>query len=151
MEDKKFMRRCIELAKKGLGYTYPNPLVGCVIVHNGKIISEGWHKKAGNAHAEVEAVEKIKDKSILKEATLYVNLEPCNLKFKTPAFFDDLLVVHLTLNELPRARVVFSYLITNELQKEVASGSTCLAFLNTKNKRPVRCPDTLMEVIQKLL
>ena len=84
MEDKKFMRRCIELAKKGLGYTYPNPLVGCVIVHNGKIISEGWHKKAGNAHAEVEAVEKIKDKSILKEATLYVNLEPCNHYGKTP-------------------------------------------------------------------
>ncbi len=84
MEDKKFMRRCIELAKKGLGYTYPNPLVGCVIVHNGKIISEGWHKKAGNAHAEVEAIEKIKDKSILKEATLYVNLEPCNHYGKTP-------------------------------------------------------------------
>lgn len=87
----------------------------------------------------------------LEEDGIVMPVVATNLKFKTPAFFDDLLVVHLTLNELPRARVVFRYLITNELQKEVASGSTCLAFLNTKNKRPVRCPDTLMEVIQKLL
>ena len=54
MEDENYMRRCIALAKKGLGYTYPNPLVGCVIVHQGKIISEGWHKKAGESHAEKE-------------------------------------------------------------------------------------------------
>jgi len=88
MEDEKFMRRCITLAKKGLGYTYPNPLVGCVIVHKGIIISEGWHKKAGESHAEKEAIEKINDKSILKKVTLYVNLEPCNHFGKTPPCSD---------------------------------------------------------------
>ena len=88
MEDEKFMWRCIVLAKKGLGYTYPNPLVGCVIVYKGKIISEGWHKKAGESHAEKEAIEKIKDKSILKEVTLYVNLEPCDHFGKTPPCSD---------------------------------------------------------------
>ena len=88
MEHEKFMWRCIALAKKGLGYTYPNPLVGCVIVYQGKIISEGWHKKAGECHAEREAIERIKDKSILKEVTLYVNLEPCDHFGKTPPCSD---------------------------------------------------------------
>ena len=88
MEHEKFMWRCIALAKKGLGYTYPNPLVGCVIVYQGKIISEGWHKKAGESHAEREAIERIKDKSILKEVTLYVNLEPCDHFGKTPPCSD---------------------------------------------------------------
>ena len=72
-----YMKRCIELAKNGLGTTYPNPLVGSVIVHDGEIIGEGWHKKAGEPHAEVNAVNSVKDKSLLKEATIYVSLEPC--------------------------------------------------------------------------
>ena len=55
-----YMQRCIDLAKKGLGYTYPNPLVGSVIVHDGEIIGEGWHKKAGEAHAEVNAIMNVK-------------------------------------------------------------------------------------------
>ena len=58
MCDSSFMERCIALAQKGLGYTYPNPMVGCVIVHDGKIIAEGWHKKAGKSHAEREAISK---------------------------------------------------------------------------------------------
>ena len=91
MDDEKFMERCITLARRGLGYTYPNPLVGCVIVYKGKIISEGWHKKAGGAHAEKEAIDKIKDKSILKKSTLYVNLEPCNHHGKTPPCSDLIL------------------------------------------------------------
>ena len=78
------MQRCIDLAKKGLGYTYPNPLVGSVIVYDGKIIGEGWHKKAGEAHAEVNAIMNVKDKSLLASSTLYVNLEPCNHYGKTP-------------------------------------------------------------------
>lgn len=78
------MQRCIELAEKGLGNTYPNPLVGCVIVKNDEIIAEGWHKKAGAAHAEVDAIQKVIDKSILEECTLFVNLEPCNHFGKTP-------------------------------------------------------------------
>lgn len=85
------MNRCLQLAKNGLGTTYPNPLVGSVIVHNGKIIGEGWHKKAGESHAEVIAIQSVKDKSLLKEATLYVNLEPCSHFGKTPPCCDFIL------------------------------------------------------------
>lgn len=84
----KYIRRCIELAKNGLGTTYPNPLVGSVIVHNGKIIGEGWHKKSGEPHAEVNAVNSVKDKSLLKESTIYVSLEPCSHFGKTPPCAD---------------------------------------------------------------
>ncbi len=80
----KYINRCIELAKNGLGYTYPNPLVGSVIVLNDKIIGEGWHKKAGEPHAEVNAINSVKDKSLLKQAIIYVNLEPCSHYGKTP-------------------------------------------------------------------
>ena len=86
--DKVLMHRCIDLAKKGLGNTYPNPLVGCVLVKNNEIIAEGWHKKAGAAHAEVNAIQKVTDKSILKNCTLYVNLEPCCHFGKTPPCAD---------------------------------------------------------------
>lgn len=78
------MQRCLELAQKGLGQTYPNPMVGSVIVHDGKIIGEGWHRKAGEAHAEVNAIESVFDKSLLSTSTLYVNLEPCNHFGRTP-------------------------------------------------------------------
>jgi diaminohydroxyphosphoribosylaminopyrimidine deaminase/5-amino-6-(5-phosphoribosylamino)uracil reductase len=84
----KYIRRCIELAKNGLGTTYPNPMVGCVIVYNGKIIGEGWHKKSGTAHAEVNAINAVKDKSLLKNATIYVSLEPCSHFGKTPPCCD---------------------------------------------------------------
>lgn len=80
----KYMHRCLQLAKNGLGTTYPNPLVGAVIVYNDTIIGEGWHQKSGLPHAEVNAINKVKDKSKLKEATLYVNLEPCSHFGKTP-------------------------------------------------------------------
>ena len=80
-----FMQRCLQLAKNGLGNTYPNPLVGSVIVHKGKIIGEGYHKKCGEAHAEVNAINSVKNKELLKEATLYVNLEPCAHQGRTPA------------------------------------------------------------------
>jgi len=79
-----YMKRCLQLAKNGLGTTYPNPLVGSVIVHNGKIIGEGWHKKAGEAHAEVNAINSVKNKELLAESTIYVNLEPCSHFGKTP-------------------------------------------------------------------
>lgn len=80
----KYIRRCIELAKNGLGTTYPNPMVGSVIVCEGKIIGEGWHKKSGEPHAEVNAVNSVKDKSLLKKSTIYVSLEPCSHFGKTP-------------------------------------------------------------------
>jgi diaminohydroxyphosphoribosylaminopyrimidine deaminase/5-amino-6-(5-phosphoribosylamino)uracil reductase len=86
--DKKYIRRCIELAKNGLGTTYPNPLVGSVIVYDNKIIGEGWHRKAGEPHAEVNAINSVKDKSLLKNATIYVNLEPCSHFGQTPPCCD---------------------------------------------------------------
>lgn len=82
------MSRCIALAKNGLGTTYPNPMVGSVIVYEGKIIGEGWHKKAGEPHAEVNAVNSVQDKSLLKKATIYVSLEPCSHFGKTPPCCD---------------------------------------------------------------
>lgn len=83
-QEEKYMQRCLQLAQMAEGYTYPNPMVGSVIVHNGKIIGEGYHRKAGEPHAEVNAVHSVKDKALLKEATLYVNLEPCAHYGKTP-------------------------------------------------------------------
>ncbi len=83
-----FMKRCIQLALNGLGTTYPNPLVGAVIVYKDKIIGEGWHKMAGEPHAEVHAINAVKDGQLLREATLYVNLEPCSHHGKTPPCAD---------------------------------------------------------------
>lgn len=83
-----YMRRCLELAERGLGYVAPNPMVGCVIVHHEKIIAEGYHQKYGEAHAEVNALKHISDESILPECTLYVSLEPCSHYGKTPPCSD---------------------------------------------------------------
>lgn len=80
----KYLKRCIELAKNGLGTTYPNPLVGSVIVFEDQIIGEGWHQKAGKPHAEVNAIRSVSDKSLLSKATIYVSLEPCSHFGKTP-------------------------------------------------------------------
>ena len=87
----KYIKRCIELAENGLGTTYPNPLVGCVIVYENTIIGEGWHKKSGEAHAEVIAIESVKNKELLASSTLYVSLEPCSHFGKTPPCADLIL------------------------------------------------------------
>ena len=87
------MHRAMELARLGMGYVSPNPMVGCVIVHDGKIIGEGWHKHYGEAHAEVNAIQSVEDKSLLKESTVYVTLEPCSHVGKTPPCA-DLLISH---------------------------------------------------------
>ncbi|MES2240519.1 MAG: bifunctional diaminohydroxyphosphoribosylaminopyrimidine deaminase/5-amino-6-(5-phosphoribosylamino)uracil reductase RibD [Bacteroidota bacterium] len=84
----KYLARCIQLAQNGFGTTYPNPMVGSVIVYEGQIIGEGWHKKAGEPHAEVNAVNSVKDKSLLQKATIYVSLEPCSHFGKTPPCCD---------------------------------------------------------------
>jgi diaminohydroxyphosphoribosylaminopyrimidine deaminase/5-amino-6-(5-phosphoribosylamino)uracil reductase len=84
----KHIRRCIELARKGLGSVSPNPMVGSVIVHNDIIIGEGYHRKWGEAHAEVNAVNSVKNKELLKESTIYVSLEPCAHVGKTPSCAD---------------------------------------------------------------
>lgn len=87
------MSRCLELAKRGMGFVNPNPLVGCVIVHENKIISEGWHVAIGQAHAERMAILALVDRSILRDSELYVNLEPCSHFGKTPPCA-DLIVEH---------------------------------------------------------
>ena len=92
-DDIKFMQRCLELASKGEGMTYPNPLVGSVIVYEGKIVGEGYHLKAGGPHAEVSAIGSVADKEILRYSTLYVNLEPCSHFGKTPPCA-DLIISH---------------------------------------------------------
>lgn len=91
--DELFMLRAIELARNGAGAVSPNPLVGCVIVHENNIVGEGWHQQFGGAHAEVNAVNAVKDKSILKDSVIYVSLEPCAHRGKTPPCA-DLLVSH---------------------------------------------------------
>ncbi|PRB00306.1 riboflavin biosynthesis protein RibD [Chryseobacterium sp. MYb7] len=82
--DELYIKRCIELAQKALGHTYPNPLVGSVIVHNGEIIGEGYHHKAGENHAEINAISSVKNKDLIPESTIYVSLEPCAHYGKTP-------------------------------------------------------------------
>lgn len=84
----KYIKRCIEIAKNGLGTTAPNPMVGCVIVHDQIIIGEGFTSPYGGAHAEVNAIHSVKDQSLLNEATLYVTLEPCSHFGKTPPCAD---------------------------------------------------------------
>ena len=78
------MKKCLELAKKGIGHVSPNPMVGCVVVFNDQIIGEGYHQEYGTAHAEVNTIASVKDKSLLSKSTLYVNLEPCTHFGKTP-------------------------------------------------------------------
>ncbi|MBL0329151.1 MAG: bifunctional diaminohydroxyphosphoribosylaminopyrimidine deaminase/5-amino-6-(5-phosphoribosylamino)uracil reductase RibD [Bacteroidetes bacterium] len=88
-----YMKRCLDLAVKGLGQVAPNPMVGSVIVCDGEIIGEGYHEQYGQAHAEVNAINAVKDKTLLKKSTLYVNLEPCSHFGKTPPCA-DLIVEH---------------------------------------------------------
>lgn len=82
--DQHYMRRCLNLARLGIQGAAPNPMVGSIIVHNNKIIGEGYHQKCGEAHAEVNAINSVKDQNLLKYSTLYVNLEPCAHYGKTP-------------------------------------------------------------------
>ena len=83
-----FMQRCLQIAKLGKGTVAPNPMVGSVIAIDGKIIGEGFHQKFGSAHAEVNAINSVVDKSLLEKSTLYVNLEPCSHFGKTPPCTD---------------------------------------------------------------
>lgn len=91
--DELYMRRALELAQSGKGAVSPNPMVGCVIVHDGKVIGEGWHKKYGDWHAEVNAVHTVQDQALLSQSTAYVTLEPCSHFGKTPPCA-DLLIKH---------------------------------------------------------
>lgn len=88
MNHELYMQRCIHLANNARGYTSPNPLVGAVVVHNDKIIGEGWHHKSGEPHAEVNAINSVEDQSLLTASTIYVSLEPCAHFGKTPPCSD---------------------------------------------------------------
>jgi diaminohydroxyphosphoribosylaminopyrimidine deaminase/5-amino-6-(5-phosphoribosylamino)uracil reductase len=100
MSSKDFISQTLALAKKGQGKVAPNPMVGCVITKKGKIIGEGWHKKYGKDHAEVNAIKdcqakygKDKSKELLKDSCFFVNLEPCSIKNNTPACTDSIIRV----------------------------------------------------------
>lgn len=89
MDDEKFMRQAIELAKRGEGWTAPNPLVGAVILNKGEVVGAGFHQKAGTPHAEIHALAAAKERA--KGGTIYVNLEPCCHYGKTPPCTDALI------------------------------------------------------------
>ena len=91
MTDEIYMQRCIDIAKRGIRAVAPNPMVGCVIVIQDKIIGEGYHERYGEAHAEVNAINNVANKNLLKNATLYVSLEPCSHLGKTPPCCDLLI------------------------------------------------------------
>mgnify|MGYP003663507499 FL=1 len=97
------MRRCIDLALKGEGKVAPNPMVGAVIVFEDKIVGEGYHMKYGEAHAEVNAINSVKDKSILSKCSIYVSLEPCSHFGKTPPCSDLIIengIPHVVIGSL---------------------------------------------------
>jgi diaminohydroxyphosphoribosylaminopyrimidine deaminase/5-amino-6-(5-phosphoribosylamino)uracil reductase len=106
--DELLIQRTFDLAMLGVGDVSPNPRVGCVIVKDGEIIGEGWHKKFGEAHAEVNAVASVPDKSLLRGSTAYVNLEPCSHFGKTPPCSDMLIQYGLK-------KVVISNVDTNPI------------------------------------
>ena len=87
-EDNYYMKKALELAKLGIGAVNPNPLVGCIIVKDGKVIGEGYHMKFGEPHAEVNAINSAKED--IEGATVYVTLEPCSHFGKTPPCADNL-------------------------------------------------------------
>ena len=90
MVSETYMHRCIQLAKLGAGYVAPNPIVGAALVHNDRIIGEGYHRIFGEAHAEVNCIQsvKVEDRSLIQHSTLYVSLEPCSHVGKTPPCTD---------------------------------------------------------------
>lgn len=100
--DEKYMKRALQLAELGFGKVSPNPMVGCVIVHEdeGKVLGEGWHDVYGGPHAERNAVADVANKALIKESTVYVTLEPCVHFGKTPPCTD------LLLDWMPRRVVV---------------------------------------------
>ena len=93
--NERYMYRCLDLASLGAGNTAPNPMVGSVIVNSGKIIGEGFHRKYGGPHAEVNAINAVKNQTLLKESTLYVNLEPCVHHGMTPPCSDMIIKNHI--------------------------------------------------------
>lgn len=148
-QDQLFMQRAIELASNGRGAVSPNPMVGCVITHNDRIIGEGWHRKYGEAHAEVNAINSVKETHLLSESTVYVTLEPCSHHGKTPPCADLLVtkgvkrVVIATLDSNPlvggkgveKLRNAGIEVGSGVLEEE-ARQINCRFFTMMENKRP---------------
>lgn len=120
-----YIKRCIELAKNGLGTTYPNPMVGSVIVYNDEIIGEGWHRKSGEAHAEVNAINSVKNKSLLSKSTIYVSLEPCSHFGKTPPCC-DLIIKNKIPNVVVGTIDSFAKVSGNGIKKLIESGKNVI-------------------------
>lgn len=93
--DPKYMARCLQLASYGAGYVAPNPMVGAVIVCDNKIIGEGYHRQYGGPHAEPNAINSVKDNSLLARSTMYVSLEPCSHYGKTPPCADRIISANI--------------------------------------------------------
>lgn len=128
----KMIKRCLQLAENGLGTTYPNPMVGCVIVRGREIIAEGWHHKAGKPHAEAVAIRQIRDQEVLKKSTLYVSLEPCAHHGKTPPCAD--LIIQ---NQIPKVVVgttdPFSKVNGLGIRKMMEAGIDVIVRIGEKN------------------
>lgn len=93
-KDREFMRRSLQLAERGAYGAHPNPMVGCVLVNDGEIVGEGWHARAGEAHAEVKAIQDAGEQA--RGATAYVTLEPCSHHGKTPPCCDALIAAGIS-------------------------------------------------------
>ncbi len=119
-QDQQWMKRAIRLARKGIGTTHPNPRVGAVVVKNGVVVGEGWHERAGGAHAEIHALEKAGHRA--RGGTLYVTLEPCASKGKTPPCTDAILRAGIW-------RVVFA---SSDPNPKMAGGGELLAAHNVE-------------------
>jgi len=117
-DDEKFMRAALREAKKGLGHTSPNPAVGAVVVRGGRIVARGWHHRAGEPHAEIEAIRALKRPEQARGTTLYVTLEPCSTHGRTPPCCD-------AIRELGFGRVVIGTVDPNP--KHQGHGLTILA------------------------
>ena len=94
--DLRYMREALSLAQHGVGKTKPNPAVGCVIVKNHRILARGWHRQAGQPHAEIEALRSLKNLSLARGATVYVTLEPCSTHGRTPPCTNALVAAGIT-------------------------------------------------------
>ncbi|WP_317132432.1 bifunctional diaminohydroxyphosphoribosylaminopyrimidine deaminase/5-amino-6-(5-phosphoribosylamino)uracil reductase RibD [Mucilaginibacter metallidurans] len=126
LEHEKYMRRCLELAQLGAGYVSPNPMVGAVVVHDGKIIGEGYHQKYGQAHAEVNAIEQVTQRfdnypQLLKNSIIYVSLEPCAHYGKTPPCA-DLIIKHQIPEVIVGCRDPFAQVDGKGIEKLQAAG-----------------------------
>lgn len=114
-EDIKFMKLALAEAAKGVGRTHPNPAVGALVVKNGRVLSRGWHRKAGSPHAEIEALNQLASSRLARGATLYVTLEPCSTEGRTPPCTEAILATGI-------ARVVYGATDPNPLHAGRAEG-----------------------------